>query len=43
MIFLLSQLDKHVHLKHLHRSELDKACFARDTAYSDTKDLRELF
>ena len=26
-------------LKHLHRIELDKACFAHDAAYSDSKDL----
>ena len=26
-------------LKHLYRNELDKACFAHDTAYSDSKDL----
>ena len=26
-------------LKHLHRSELDKACFTHDAAYSDSKDL----
>ena len=26
-------------LKHLHRNELDKACFAHDAAYSDSKDL----
>ena len=26
-------------LKHLYRNELDKACFAHDTAYSDCKDL----
>ena len=26
-------------LKHLHRNELDKACFAHDAAYSDRKDL----
>ena len=25
--------------KHLYRNELDKACFAYDTAYSDSKDL----
>ena len=24
-------------LKHLHRNELDKACFAHDAAYSDSK------
>ena len=27
------------HLKHLYRNELDKACFAYDAAYSDSKDL----
>ena len=27
------------HLKHLYRNELDKACFAHDAAYSDSKDL----
>ena len=27
------------HLRHLYRNELDKACFALDTAYSDSKDL----
>ena len=26
-------------LKHLYRNELDKACFANDAAYSDSKDL----
>ena len=26
-------------LKHLYRNELDKACFAHDAAYSDSKDL----
>ena len=26
-------------LKHLYRIELDKACFARDATYSDSKDL----
>ena len=26
-------------LKHLYRNELDKACFAHDPAYSDSKDL----
>ena len=26
-------------LEHLYRNELDKACFAHDTAYSDSKDL----
>ena len=26
-------------LKHLYRNELDKACFAHDTVYSDSKDL----
>ena len=31
-------------LKHLYRNELDKACFAHDTAYSIVKiQLRELF
>ena len=29
-------------LKHLYRSELDKACFAHDAAYSDTKDLTKV-
>ena len=24
-------------LKHLHRNELDKACFAHDASYSDSK------
>ena len=28
-----------INLKHLHRSELDKPCFAQDAAYSDSKDL----
>ena len=27
------------HLKHLHRNELDIACFAHDATYSDSKDL----
>ena len=26
-------------LKHLYRNELEQACFAHDTAYSDSKDL----
>ena len=26
-------------LKHLYRNELDKACFAHDATYSDSKDL----
>ena len=26
-------------MKHLHRNELDKACFTHNTAYSDSKDL----
>ena len=26
-------------LKHLYRNDLDKACFAHDAAYSDSKDL----
>ena len=26
-------------LKHLHRNELDKACFAYDSTYSESKDL----
>ena len=26
-------------LNHLYRNELDKACFAHDAAYSDSKDL----
>ena len=29
-------------LKHLYRNELDKACFANDTAYSDNKDVVEI-
>ena len=28
-----------VNLKQLYRNELDKACFARDTPYADSKDL----
>ena len=28
-------------LKYLYRTELDKACFAQDAAYSDSKDLAE--
>ena len=27
--------------KHLYRNELDKACFAHDAAYSDSKDLEK--
>ena len=30
-------------LKHLYRNELDKACFAHDAAYSDSKDLVKRF
>ena len=26
-------------LKHIYKNELDKACFAHDSAYSDSKDL----
>ena len=26
-------------LKHIYKNELDKACFAHDAAYSDSKDL----
>ena len=29
-------------LKHLHRNELDKACFAHDAAYSDSKNLDKI-
>ena len=29
-------------LKHLYRNELDKACFAHDAAYSDSKDLARI-
>ena len=29
-------------LKHLYRNELEKACFANDTAYSDSKDVVEI-
>ena len=28
-------------LKHLHRNELDKACFTHDAARSDSKDLNK--
>ena len=28
-----------VNVKHLYRNQLDKACFAHDAAYSDSKDL----
>ena len=28
--------------KHLYRNELDKACFAHDAAYSDSKDLAKI-
>ena len=28
-----------INLKHLYRKELDKVCFYRDAAYSDSKDL----
>ena len=30
---------KTVNLKHSYRNELDKACFAHDNVYSDSKDL----
>ena len=30
-----------INLKHLHRSELDKPCFAHDAAYFDSKDLEK--
>ena len=29
-------------LKQLYRNELDKACFANDAAYSDSKDLAKI-
>ena len=29
-------------LKHLHRNELDKACFTDDAGYSDYKDLAKI-
>ena len=29
-------------LKHLYRNELDKACFAHDAAYSDSKELAKI-
>ena len=32
-------LEKQVILKYLYRNELDKACFAHDAGYSDSKDL----
>ena len=32
-------LEKQVILKHIYKNELDKACFALDTAYCDSKDL----
>ena len=28
--------------KHLHRNDLEKACFAHDTTYSDSKDLAKI-
>ena len=35
---LFHVLDETGNLKHLHRNELDKACFAHDAVYSDSKD-----
>ena len=35
----IQKLRKTGNLKHLYRNELDKACFAHDAAYSDSKDL----
>ena len=29
-------------LKHLYRNELDKACFAHDSAHSDSKDFAKI-
>ena len=29
-------------LNHIYNNELDKACFAHDTAYSDSKDLAKI-
>ena len=31
-------MDETGNLKHLHRNEFDKACFAHDAVYSDSKD-----
>ena len=39
MEHLLSIITETSNLKQLHRNELDKACFAYDAAYSDSKDL----
>ena len=35
----LKKFRKTGHLKHLYKNELDKACFAHNAAYSDSKDL----
>ena len=36
---IIQKLRETGNLKHLNRNELDKACFAHDVAYSDSKDL----
>ena len=36
---LIQKVRETGHLKHFYRNELDKACFAHDAAYSDSKDL----
>ena len=35
----IPKISKTIKLKHLYRNELDKACFAHDAAYSDSKDV----
>ena len=35
----IQKLKETCNLKHLHRNELDKTCFAHNAAYSDSKDL----
>ena len=35
----IKQLRETGHLKHIYATELDKACFTHDEAYSDSKDL----
>ena len=36
---IIQKFKEIVHLKHLYRSSLDKACFAEGAAYSESKDL----
>ena len=35
----IQKLKETINLKYIYKNELDKACFAQDAAYSDSKDL----